>query len=154
MMSVRKLESGLIILVLVSLVTSAPAQNTTVTIPSDRIQHSDTNLLCTPPKWTDIALFYLGNFVFHAGTVRSHPGESIRSVIFAMILALLFPTAGVIRGLDAIYGIAAFRKPPLQRASRIGALCMVVRSRDWKPNAGDKVAGVIIPDDAKVDSMS
>jgi hypothetical protein len=31
-----------------------------------------------------------------------------------------------------------FGKNDIYTAARAGALCMVVRSRDWRPNAGDE----------------
>jgi hypothetical protein len=37
-----------------------------------------------------------------------------------------------------IKSFAKFGKTDLHTAARAGALCMVVRSRDWRPKAGDE----------------
>ena len=58
-------------------------------------------------------------------TVRAFPAESTFSYILARIRALLFPTAGLARGLSAIFARAAFEKYPLKRAARPSALCVV-----------------------------
>lgn len=63
-----------------------------------------------------------------------------------MLLALVFPTSGVKRGLDAIFRHAIIGGSPLQKAKKAGALCEVIRARDWKPQTGDVVRGVQITD--------
>ncbi len=68
-------------------------QNITITVPIGTTNHSDPRLLCTPTKWTDIVVFFLGNYVAHAATVKSLPGEPMLSVLFAGSAALLFPTS-------------------------------------------------------------
>src|SRR5438105_15068578 len=86
------------------------------------------------------------------GTVKSLPGEPALSVLVAMVFALIYPTSGVIRGLDAILQRAIFCKSPLEAACRAGALCMVVRAPDWKPRNGDVVRGLKIRQDNRVSS--
>jgi hypothetical protein len=90
-------------------------------VPPDASNHGDRDLLCTPPKWTDIAVFFLGNYLAHAATIVTSPGESPLSVAVATVYALLFPIAGVVRGLNAIMSLAIWGKNDLKKAARAGA---------------------------------
>jgi len=143
-------------LVLLSMPRSSDAhltlENITITVPNGTTDHGDPHLLCIPAKWSDLALFFFGNYLAHAATVKSQPGEPALSVLVAMVTALLYPTSGVIRGLNAILQSAIFCKSPLKAACRAGALCMVVRGPDWKPRNGDMVRGLKILQDNRVSS--
>jgi hypothetical protein len=103
--------------------------NTTIVVPPDASNHGDRDLLCTPPKWTDIAIFFLGNYVAHAATIVTSPGESTLSVAIATIYALLFPVTGVVRGVKAIMSRAILGNTDLEKAARAGALYVVKRGR-------------------------
>ena len=117
-----------------------PTENITITVPKgSRLQGSNLQVLCTPSKWTDVAKFLLANYVVHAATVKSVPGESFISVLKSIICSLLFPVSGVERGVNAIYQRAILAKTPLEAAARAGALCMVVRSPEWRPARDDVV---------------
>lgn len=107
----------------------APLTNVTITVPAGSTQYGDQ--LCTPPKWTDILIFYLSNYLVHVITVQTYPGESNISVVLAQVAAFLFPTSGIIRGLNRIVRLAVLEKDPLLRAARAGALCMVVRDPEF-----------------------
>jgi hypothetical protein len=61
---------------------------------------------------------------------------------FTLIIALLFPSSGIGRGLNAIYQRAIFCETPLETACKAGALCVVIRTKDWKPRSGESVRGV------------
>ncbi|KAK4210517.1 hypothetical protein QBC37DRAFT_292336 [Rhypophila decipiens] len=89
----------------------------------------DCNLLCKEATWTDITVFYLGNYVAHAVTVNTDPGQPILSSVLAVILVILFPGTGIEKALLAIYSRAVLALTELQQAARAGALC-VVRKRD------------------------
>jgi hypothetical protein len=52
------------------------AMNETATVPTNDSNHGDPNLLCRPSRWTDIATFFLGNYIAHAATIMTIPGES------------------------------------------------------------------------------
>ena len=117
-----------------------PTENITITVPKgSRLQGSDLQVLCTPSKWTDAAKFLLANYAAHAVTVKSIPGESFISVLKIIICSLLFPVSGVKRGVNAIYQRAILAKTPLEAAAKAGALCMVVRSLEWRPERDDVV---------------
>jgi len=114
-------------------------ENITIVVPAGSRDHSNPKLLCTPTQWTDIATFFLANYVAHAATVKSVPGESPMSVALTVIVALVFPTSGIIRALGATYQCAVFADTPLKTAARAKALCTVVRTSTWKPQTGDIV---------------
>ena len=86
-----------------------------------------------------MATFLLANYIAHAATLKLLPGESTLSVLRNSMCSLLFPVSGVRRGVTAIYQRAIFAKTPLEAAARANALCMVVRSSEWKPEHGDVV---------------
>ena len=118
---------------------SASAQNDTLIVPNGTHNQGNPKLLCTPTQWNDIAAFFLANFVTHAATVKSVPGESAIASFWRVVFALLFPASGIITALSAIYHGAVFADTPLQTATRARALCMVVRTAEWKPRDGDVV---------------
>ncbi|KAF4629698.1 hypothetical protein G7Y89_g8442 [Cudoniella acicularis] len=89
--------------------------------------NNNPNVICRPAKWTDIVVFYLGNYIAHAATTLSLPGQSPLAVVFSIAAALFFPVSGVFRGFRAIYTLAIFAETELQTAARAGALCMVVK---------------------------
>jgi len=67
----------------------ARADNGTVTLPPGATNHGNPNLLCLPTKWTDIAIFILGNYVAHATTVVLPPGNSLFTTICRTAAAVL-----------------------------------------------------------------
>ena len=89
-----------------------------------------------------MATFILANFVAHAATVKSQPGEPVISVFFALVYALFFPGLGAARGIDVIFRHAITGSSALQKAKKAGALCHVVRTPDWKPQSEDIVRDV------------
>jgi hypothetical protein len=96
------------------------------------------NLICTQSTWLGIALFYIANYFAHCATVKSYPAETPRELAVAVVLALFLPSSGITRALDAIIRRSRFiGDNELERASRAGALCMVVRGPAWKPKYGD-----------------
>ena len=117
-----------------------PTENLTITVSKGtRLQGHDPQILCTPSKWTDVVVFLLANYVAHAVTLKSLPGESTVSVLRNVVCSLLFPISGVRRGVTAIYQRAILAKTPLEAAAKAGALCMVTRTLEWKPEHGDVV---------------
>jgi hypothetical protein len=117
--------------------------NITVTVPEGTSNHGDANILFLPTKWTNIVIFYLVNYVAHAATVKSLPGEKLGEMVYVAVVALIFPYSGLIRGIEAIVRRAAWRKGnALQRAAKVGALCVVVRDKTWKPLNGQIVENV------------
>ncbi|KAI9771092.1 MAG: hypothetical protein M1840_002443 [Geoglossum simile] len=123
---------------------SQETETLNITVPKGTSNHGDPHLLCTPTQWTDIAVFFIGNYVSHAATVKSVPGEPTASAFLALVLALVFPVSGVIRGVDSIWRRSIFAPTELEKALRAGALSMVVRSKTWKPQTGDEVRNMML----------
>ncbi|KAJ6443560.1 metallophosphoesterase [Purpureocillium lavendulum] len=109
-----------------------------VNIPGVK-HHGNCNLFCRPASWSDLLVFYLGNYATHAATITSRPGQSILSTLLTIIAALLFPGGGVHAGIQAIFSTATLGDTDLKVAARAGALCAVVKTRD--------VLGPLEPDD-------
>lgn len=101
--------------------------NTTPILPVGSTNHGDPELLCTPSNWKTTFVFFFGNYLLHAATARPLPGESRASQGIAIIMTLLFPATGVLRGIGAILSGAKFTKSDLKAAARAGAFCTVVR---------------------------
>ena len=119
-------------------------QNITIEVPNGTTDHSDKHLLCLPSQWVDIFAFFLTNYVSHAMTVKSEPGKPLLTGIHAFLTALLLPTSGLIRGLSAVAQCAVSSNSDLETASKAGALCVIVRSGDWKPMDGDRIEGISV----------
>ncbi|KAH8817263.1 hypothetical protein F5884DRAFT_896932 [Xylogone sp. PMI_703] len=96
--------------------------NSTITLPPEASNHGDPNLICVPTRWTDVAVFFLGNYLAHAATVIGRPGACFLDTTLDGIRALLFPVWGVNRGLNALFSFAILAKT----AARAGALCEVI----------------------------
>lgn len=130
-----------------ALVSAHPAQqtqNVTLQLPVGSVSYPDTHTICTPAAPTDIILFFLTNFVAHAVTVRSLPGEGPASTAVKACVALLCPSFGFVRAIDALLRAGRFGRSPLERAARSGALCMLVRDQaTWRPRPGDRIRDVV-----------
>ncbi len=90
------------------------------------VGHGIRDLMCRPASWTDVAIFYIGNYVAHAATLNTSPGQSMVNSAFAILTALLVPGAGLVRGMRAIRSRAPNSCSPLRRAAIAGALCVLV----------------------------
>lgn len=138
-----------------SLAAVLPQQNKTITVPEDVTYDQDSKNICTPISWTDFISFFFGNYVSHAATVVTFPGEPTHIKTINMVLAVFLPCIGAGRGLMAILRHTVFQKNPLQRALQSQALCMVVRSRDWTPVPGDSVRSIsFMPDVSPIKVVS
>lgn len=120
-----------------------PKRDVTITVPDGITYSAEKHLLCVPTSWSDIASFFLGNYLSHAATVVSFPGESKYVLIMNMLLAIVFPAMGAARGLLAIVRHAATISDPVQQALRSRALCMVVRSQEWKPEHDETIHSLV-----------
>lgn len=94
------------------------------------------------PRGRRLCLSFFANYFAHVTTVKSVPGEPISSRVVTLLTALLFPTFGLEKGLFAITQFAARCTTPLEKACRAGALCVVVRTKEWQPRSGDIVRGL------------
>jgi hypothetical protein len=108
--------------------------NTTVTWTD----HGIPGLVCTQAYWSSLVLFFLANYAAHCATIKFYPAETPTEQAIAIAGALLFPSSGLSRAIESI-----IRRPRLRRLNKVqralvsGAMCMVVRTTDWEPQAGE-----------------
>ncbi|KAL8784955.1 MAG: hypothetical protein Q9195_008821 [Heterodermia aff. obscurata] len=117
---------------------SSSGNNTSL---SDSSDSSDGQLYCEKTTWYGICWFFFTNYLLHALSVRSLPGENVYSSTAFKLCCLLVPYTGVRRGLSLISRASSLTKDDLQAAARAGALCMVIRKPDWRPEDGQIVHG-------------
>lgn len=115
------------LITLASLLTVAgclPTHNVTVPAPEGFSNHGQNNLFCVPMKWYNILIFFLTNYIAHAATVRSRPGQKFRHAARDFLLALAFPYSGLSRSLSALLEFSR-SKHALTRAYHAEALWVV-----------------------------
>ncbi|KAF8247327.1 hypothetical protein K440DRAFT_551415 [Wilcoxina mikolae CBS 423.85] len=87
----------------------------------------------------EILKFIGTNYMAHAFTARVAPGYGdLYSALFGLA-SLFFPYIGLVTACRSLEQLAWLEPDPLKRAARAGALCMVIRTRYWKPRPHDKV---------------
>lgn len=131
--SVALISCGLI---LVAEGRPKPSTNLTITV-----DENDPHVYCERTTWYSICWFLFSNYVLHALSVRSLPGENTYSTTAFKLCCLLIPYTGLRRGLCLISRASNFAGSDLQCAARANALCMVIRTADWRPRDGDTIDG-------------
>ena len=116
-------------------------QNGTIADDAD-----DAKLYCDKTKWHDVFWFFFTNYILHALSVRSLPGETFFSSTVFKFCCLLVPYTGVRRGLCLISRASNLSSDDLQAAARANALCFIVRRPDWRPIDGDNAIGHLVVD--------
>ncbi|KAH7064458.1 hypothetical protein BKA63DRAFT_173792 [Paraphoma chrysanthemicola] len=135
----------ILLVVIASPVKAVVLQNYTIALPVGSSDHGQPGLLCTPTKPIDLLIFFLLNYVAHAATVLTKPGERVDDFFVSVIGSLLFPALGLYRGIEAILCGAVFvQRDDLRKAAKSSALCLVVRGADWRPRDGDSVETSIL----------
>ncbi|KAF7923236.1 uncharacterized protein EAE98_007941 [Botrytis deweyae] len=132
--------------------------NITIKVPNSTTQHGNEHILCLPisknywPSVAAVIIFFATNYLAHAATVKSSPGDDSLLQGCNALLALFFPISGLLRALNAIVRLPILARNELEKACRAGALCMVVRAPHWKPKPGQKFSvGVVLEDDIGVE---
>ena len=85
------------------------------------------DVCCRSADWTDVAKFFIANYLTHAFTVVATPGARKRSTICFMVLALFTPFVGVCRALIVIARCALWSKGDLRKAHKAGALYTLIK---------------------------
>ena len=132
------------ILCVLGVAAGRPTQNITIEVPKGTTTHGDS--FCTPPTWVDIASFLLFNYIAHGATVVSYPGERSYFTAIIVLVTIFSPKIGVKRALNLIirHPRSSIKvKDDLKVALRSGALCMLVRSPNWKPKMGDNIKNAL-----------
>lgn len=115
-----------------------PVSSTNLTISVDE---NDPRLYCEKTNWYDICWFFFSNYVLQALSVRSLPGENTYSTTAFKLCCLLVPYTGLRRGLCLISRASNLAGNDLQSAASANALCMIIRTAEWRPKDGDVIAG-------------
>jgi hypothetical protein len=71
--------------------------NFTLPVPDGTVNHGDKKLICIPPQWYQYLVFFLANYVAHAATLFSYPGQSLGETVFVAVNALFLPGSGALR---------------------------------------------------------
>ena len=72
------------------------------TLPTGITNHGNPKLICVPTKWYHILEFFAFNYVAHAATVKSVPGQKFHQALFDVLFALAFPFHSVSRALESL----------------------------------------------------
>ncbi|TGO20014.1 hypothetical protein BTUL_0001g00210 [Botrytis tulipae] len=141
-----------------SILPDRPLTNITIKVPNSTTQHGNDHILCLPitrdywPSVAAVIIFFATNYLAHAATVKSSPGDDTLLQGCNALLALFFPMSGLLRALNAIVRLPILARNELEKACRAGALCMVVRAPHWRPKPGQTFhVGVVLEDDRDVE---
>ncbi|KAL8402253.1 hypothetical protein RB596_008857 [Gaeumannomyces avenae] len=97
-------------------------------LPGFTLNGNDCKVLCRSARWLDVFLFFVGNYVAHAATVPSRPGQSTFSTVVAILTALLLPGGGISHAISTIATFAVLKPTPLRAAASAGAICAVIKA--------------------------
>ena len=109
---------------------TAQFNSSDVILPPGTSNHGNPHLICFPAKWSDVAVFFIGNYVAHAATTVTSPGLPPLRTFVKISGALLFPISGISSGLYVIFSLPIFGSTDLKKAARAGALCCVARQNE------------------------
>jgi hypothetical protein len=88
---------------------------------------------CRPADWTDVAKFFLANFVTHAFTVITAPGARRRDTLLFTIWTLFIPFIGATRAAVVIARYARGEEDDLAVAHKAGALYTLLKFKHNGP---------------------
>lgn len=129
---------GLQLVIFASLfaVAACLPRNITISVLDGFSTHDQKDLFCVPTKWHTILTFFAVNYISHAATVKSRPGQRFRHAAYDFILALMFPFSGLSRAFQALCGSAGPSDHALTSAFRAGALWIVEKWQlpEFDPN--------------------
>ena len=96
----------------------------------------------------EVVKFVATNYVAHAFSVKTAPGYGWFYSLLFSVYSLAFPYVGLVTACRSLEHVPFFEPDPLKRAAKVGALCMVARTKYWKgpnnskaPNDNNKVWG-------------
>ncbi|KAK3306147.1 uncharacterized protein B0T15DRAFT_485581 [Chaetomium strumarium] len=106
----------------------------------------EANIICRVATAWPIFTFFASNYLAHCATFRTYPGSSTLDIVLGTALALFLPSSGISRALFWILRHPSFRRNrnELERAVAAGALRLLVRNREWRPEAGDRIRPIRI----------
>jgi hypothetical protein len=95
-----------------------------------------------PASWENIAVFFIGNYLSHAATVKLPPATTMLTNAGICFSALVMPATGLVFGLGALSQAHKGYKEDseLKKVALASALCMYVRTAEW--NSDGRVSAV------------
>ncbi|EIW78138.1 hypothetical protein CONPUDRAFT_145483 [Coniophora puteana RWD-64-598 SS2] len=91
-------------------------------------------VICKTTTYLDIVVFFVTNYITHAATVPSTAGTKWYSTATWTIVCIFLPFAGLGKSLGLFFRYVQCRQNDMEKALARGALILVKRSKDWKPN--------------------
>ncbi|KAG9558563.1 hypothetical protein KCU77_g4044, partial [Aureobasidium melanogenum] len=120
--------------------------NITILVPNGTTQHSNEKILCLPitskywPSISAVVVFFAANFLAHAVTVKSSPGDATCVQACNAFLALMFPMSGLLRALNAILRFSRAAQTGLDKAYlRVGVVHRLQEEDDTRPIDADLI---------------
>ncbi|KAF8247175.1 hypothetical protein K440DRAFT_601480, partial [Wilcoxina mikolae CBS 423.85] len=96
-------------------------------------------LSCSSTLIIPILQYVVTNYIAHAFTIRFSPGYGKFYTLIFSLKALIFPCFGLLTACRTVELLAITEVDPLNRALEAGALCTIARTKEWRPEVGDKV---------------
>lgn len=93
---------------------------------------------CVADSNFKIAQFFALNYVTHAFTLRTGAGYKASYSIMFSVIALFLPYYGLLMACRSMESWAMDAKGSLEHAGRASALCVVARTKYWRPRHGEK----------------
>lgn len=109
--------------------SSLPKHNITINVPDGFSNQGEDDLFCVPTKWYHVFVFFAVNYLAHAVTVKTRPGQTWVHTTRDVILALAAPYFGLYRALETLRRSSWKADSDLTRAAKAGALCTVVKDK-------------------------
>jgi len=119
-----------------SFVSSLAVRATTNTTITPQLSNEVLN--CATTLIIPILQFVITNYIAHAFTIRFSPGYGRFYTLIFSLKALIFPCFGLLTACRSIECLAVTENT-LNCALEAGALCVVARTKEWKPEEGDMV---------------
>lgn len=108
-------------------------------ITINNITYDKNTTECVGKVSMTIGAFFLTNFITHAFTIRKGAGDKTLYVGISFLAALFLPYYGLLLACRSLESCANQKKNTLKRAGRGGGLCVVARTKDWRPQDGERV---------------
>lgn len=93
---------------------------------------------CVAAVGLKISKFFLFNYIGHAFTVKPGAGYKSTYMITFAVASIFLPYYGLLLACRGMETCSIRMNHTLKRAGRGGALCIVARTKKWRPSPGDK----------------
>lgn len=98
---------------------------------------NSTTQQCIATVGLKISKFFIFNYIGHAFTIKPGAGYKSTYVLVLALAAVFLPYYGLLLACRNIEYCPAQEKNTLKCAARGGALCVVARTKKWRPREGD-----------------